>query len=423
MKALIKIVPTVGGQAVWAMAQAAIVVVLSSRGQQALIGVYVFGLAVFAPLCLVGSLNLRTSIALGRHAAFASVRQALLLRAAVVVVALAVTLAVLAVAAHSLQYWICSALLIGIRAVDNISEVMIGFYQRDDRQALIARSFFLRGAANILPFLAVFLASGDHIAAIAVTLATTLGIVLWHDVLPALRGKEGSNQETASWFGIWNVARRSAGVAPFPVLDNLHFNSFRFAMFLGTSPEFMGLVGVAQTLFVPFQLVATAIGFGYLHQASRVYREAAPTEILRHMLFGVGLGFAVTFGFLVFASVLPSSLTSLIFGDKAMEAAPVLKLVALAMLPIVATGYAAMSLVASDGRGMYNLAPAIAIVFFWICFGIVYANGAMGFDFMKTFSVETLIAVIFFGSSLLRLILTLGGILGHCAVVQAAKTE
>lgn len=405
-----KVGSTVVGQAVWAAAQAAIVIVLSSRGEHALIGVYTLGLAVFAPLCLLGSLNLRTSVALGRDNMVFAPRQALALRAGVVIVALLVTLAVLTAAAGGFAQWLIAATLISIRAVDQISDVSTGFYQRNDRQDLIARSFFIRGATNFLPFVATVVLTGDVLLATLLALAATLVAALAHDALPMLR--KGGAVAGRLWQEIRDIARRSAWVAFYPVLDNLHFNSFRYAMFLATSAEFMGLVGVAQTLFVPFQLVVTALGFQFLPQALRLHHgdlKDGGSRENAHLWKGVGLGFAVTVSFAVLVWLMPSSLIGWIFQEGAQEARPALMVVAIAMLPVAATGFVALSLIAREERRLYVLAPTVALVVFWISAVVAWTVSLPTLQRPHSMTASLIVAILFAVSTLLRLAIGLIG--------------
>lgn len=413
MKNLLVLASTVGGQAVWALAQAAVIVLLSARGEHALIGVYVVGLAVFAPLCLLGGLNLRTSIALGRNTDFASAKEVLGLRLSVVALAIIFTSIVLVFAAPTNQVWGVALLLVALRAVDQISDVAIGFYQRDDRQDLIARSFFLRGAANILPFLTVMLIAKSFLLASAVTLVSTFVVAFWHDIDPILRKPSLEPSKTVKRSRLFAIVKGSALVAPYPVLDNLHVNSFRYAMFLGTSPEVMGLVGVAQTLFVPFQLVSTAIGFRFLPLASRAYKSGKQSAVFLQALTGVGMGFCITLTFLAFSWFIPTPLLEILFHDKAAYAAPILLIVSAAMIPITATGFAALSLVACNAQRIYSLAPAIALVVFWLCAGCFFALVSLAPGIIDRLSPEVAVAAIFFFSAIVRLLFALVGIANH----------
>jgi O-antigen/teichoic acid export membrane protein len=361
MNRLFRLGATIGGQVVWALAQAAIVLVLSHRGDHALIGIYTFGLAVFAPLCLVGSLNLRTTIALGQEASIAP-RQALILRTVVVAAALAITLVVLAVASGSFTQWLATSLLVGIRAIDQLSDVTTGFFQRDNRQDLIARSFAIRGAANMVPFLALFLLARDPAVAAAGALLVTFGLTFWHDLAPMLVAGDGSNE--VNWRGVLQLARRSALIAPYPVLDNLHFNSFRYAMFLGSSREFMGMIGVAQTLFVPFQILTAAMNLHYLPKVARLAEMSKARELQRQLIYGVVVGLLITGSFLLAACAMPKFAARLLFANHILEGVAAVKFVAIAMMPVAAVGFAASCQIARGRKRSYALAPLIGLATF-----------------------------------------------------------
>lgn len=396
---LIPVAYTVGGQAVWALSQAAVVITLSSGGLHGLIGVYVLGLAIFAPLCLMGSLNLRTSIALGRDTEFASVREALLLRLGVVATALLITLIAIAFAAPTQDIWAVAALLVAVRAADQISDVMTGFYQKDGRQDLIGRSFLVRGLFSLVPFLLVVYLTGDYIAASALTLVSALAAAFCHDVLPSLWKGRSRTDRPRLRSRLGDMVKRSATVAPYPLLDNLHFNSFRYAMFLGTSPEYLGLVGVAQTLFVPFQLLVAALNLPFLPRAGRLVDDGRIGAFRKLLVLGLATGFSIAGTFLLAAWLMPEAIAERLFGADADTGTNAVILVAVAMLLVPANGFSASALIATTRSSLYTLAPVAGLA--------VFAALILVMDR----SVEQTIALAFLASYVIRLAFTTGAAL------------
>lgn len=366
MDSILRIGSTAVGQAVWAVAQAAVILLLSKSGEHALIGIFMLGLAIFVPLCLLGSFNLRMAVSIDRDLAF-SPRLVVSFRIVVVSLAYTITAALLFILSDSLDQWLAGTLLIGMRAADQLGDVVAGFYTRDDRQDLVARSFFLRGIANIAPFVILFQLTHDVIITAGFTSGIAIATVAFHDLRPMLRAAVPSVKRLLVP-EMLQTLRKTAMTAPIPVLDSLHFCSFRYAIYFTASTELLGMVGVGQTLFVPFQLLSSAINFTYLPFASRVLPDANRNEVGRHLALGMLLGFSVSCLFLLSAFLLPQWLAAMLFGERAKDATSIVKMVALAMLAVTPSVFASSCLISLGQEKTYMLSPLVGILMF-VCVG------------------------------------------------------
>ena len=386
----------VTGQAIWAVAQASIVLFLAHRGAFSVIGAYVLGLSILTPLCLLGGLNLRVLVALDGENAICA-RAAILLRAAITLLALAMTGGILLIVTPERSDAISALFLVATRIGDQLSDVANGYQQKNGNHDAIGRSFLIRGAALILPFLVIFavnmsMPSLDIMLVLGLGCAiTTLLASLIVDIWPLWRR---SNALHSTWLDIGVLLRNARHIAGYPLLDSLHMNSFRYAIFLTSSAEYLGLIGVAQTLYVPFQLLGTALGYPFLSRLRETI-TTKPADFWRLTWQGIGMGLAIGGVFLICGVIVPEAILSTIFSGHGASLKPALMLVGIAMLPMLACGFAAQSLAAQRVQMAYILAPTAGFLLFWCAIAIAFV--------MSPTSWPVLIAALFFLSGVIRL--------------------
>ncbi|WP_108880559.1 hypothetical protein [Anderseniella sp. Alg231-50] len=351
------------GQIIWAICQTVVVLVLSHQSQFSIIGFYSFALSIFAPLCLAGSFNLRTFVVVGDEAQY-SPASVILLRSIVVGGAFAITVTCVCFLADNVAAAVAASALLALRAVDQLSDAAIGFYQRDARFDRVGRSFALRGVAGALPFLALTFWGVDVFSAAVVTLAIVAPLVAYFDLMPLLKQSGSKLPWTEGIRKLVFALRHSSLPAFFPLLDNLQFNSFRYAAFFYLPTVEFAFVGLAHILYGPFQLLTSAFGFKFLSQAASLTRENQVQGQNRHLVRGVLIGAFISLLFLVGVVVAPVFVLELLIGKQAAEAVPYLEITAIAMLPVATAGFVSLSLAARKTTRAYAAAPLVSLIAF-----------------------------------------------------------
>jgi len=389
----------VASQVVFALGQAAILLILARQGQLETIGVFTAGLAIFSPLCLLAGLNSRTLIAIAATSGL-SAATAFQLRAIAILGSGAIAAALLIPLAPDAATLAAAVLLVGTRAADQLSDVSIGFYQRDGRMDLIARSFAIRGLAGLLPFAFVLgLGGAIPLAAAAAALGTTSAVLLL-EVRPLTAGTR-----TCTSPGLGTALREflRSPAAFVPLVDSLHINAIRYALVLTSSADFLGLFGIAQAFFAPVQLLTTAIGYRRLAQARQLVERGDVLGLKRQAAVGLVLGGLLSLAFLLGALLIPTSVLALAVGDAAPDARSALLGVAVAFLfwaPNAMVGY---PLIAANRQWAYLLAPLLGNVAFIASLALTHLTGETSvWTVMLLFSMSLLFRVICTLVALLR---------------------
>ncbi|MER8611825.1 hypothetical protein [Mesorhizobium sp. M1216] len=390
------------GQAVWAASQAICILVLSHHNMASTIGVYTLGLSIFAPLCLLFGLNLRVVMSF-ESVDGSVVNDALILRVAGVLFSYTVT----ALAIFSLkdpgssEKWIALALIAG-RVGDQVSDLIIGIYQRDNNQERIAISFAGRGIAGMVPFLGVTYLRGSFIEAAVLSSACVIATSVLLDVYMSMQhGPARHVIGRTSFKRIRRLVMDNLWVGMFPALDSVHTNCFRFGIFLTSSAQIMGFVGAAQTLFVPFQMLATAVGFIFLPEAIRVHRSGSKAAYTINIFKGISVGLAIGLAFFMASVLISDRALTLVFGNASVEMRTGLYLTAVAMILVHSSGFIGLSVVARGATRAYTTAPIVGILVFVVLLAPEYLFG-VGLP-----NIGMAVAISFAGSVFARLLFSL----------------
>lgn len=395
---LLPVVASAGGQAVWAAGQMAVLILLSHMGLQRLVGIYSLGLGVFTVVTLLLGLNLRVAISTDRSEAI-GLKAAVAARTIACFVALPLAIAAMWAASAGPGELAVSAMLLASRIPDQLSDVVTGFYLRDNRQALISRSFMLRGSVTVAVVALSWILGWTVLTMAGLMLAAAGIVTLGHDVLPETRLHRGEHSRPLS-----DLIRATRGISAYPALDSLHVNSLRFVLVATTGPAFYGLVAIAQLLYTPFQILMNALGFSYLRNARRAHEVGGERALWNHVLLGLVLGGLIGIGFVITCLALPDFLARLLFADKAGAAAEPLKVAAIALGAAPLCGFLSLCVVTGENRRSYLAAPVFGLALVWIGTALVMVNGSDRPSDGENSAVT--IAWIFAGSFLLRVVLS-----------------
>ncbi|MCO8017963.1 hypothetical protein NI456_03730 [Brevundimonas diminuta] len=320
------------GQAIWAVAQALMVLAVARAGGLELVGLLVLGLAIFTPACLGTGFNLRALIAIDDADAI-DIRMALWWRAWSIIFALAGTALVLALVAGTIgRDWLAATLLVASRASDQSADITTGWYQRANRHTRIGWSFGLRGLASILPIAGVVLFGGGIVLGATLTLITTLLVHIVADISPILKAAPLRPRTPATTF----LRRLGSGLksAPYPLLDSLYASSIRYAAAALLGTQLVGLIGIAQTLYAPIQLLISAIAFRYLTRTRALVvanrRAEQKTLLMQSLVFGLAVGA----GFFAASVAFPIEWLTQSFSTESPPLRPALIAIAAMSLPL-----------------------------------------------------------------------------------------
>ncbi|TIS80412.1 MAG: hypothetical protein E5W94_01205 [Mesorhizobium sp.] len=401
-ESLKKTIVNLMGQAVWAASQAICILVLSHHDMASTIGVYTLGLSIFAPLCLLFGLNLRVVMSLESVDGTVA-NDALTLRLAGVLFSYALTALVIFSLSDpaSSEKWIALALIAG-RIGDQVSDLIVGIYQRDNRQERIAISFASRGVAGMLPFLGVIYLGGSFIQAATLSSACVIATSILLDVYMSMQPCLARHIiGRPSFARVRRLIMDNFWVGMFPALDSVHTNCFRFGIFLTSSAQIMGFVGAAQTLFVPFQMMATAVGFIYLPEAIKVHRGGNKSAYTLNIFKGISVGLAIGLAFFLFSVSINDRMLTLVFGNASVEMRTGLYWTAVAMILVHSSGFIGLSVVARGATRVYTAAPVVGIFAFVVLLAPEYLLD------VESPNIGMAVAISFAGSVLARLVFSL----------------
>lgn len=363
------------GQAIWAVAQASLLLYLAQLSGVKLVGVTTAGFAVFAPVALFLSLNLRTSVAinllLGVPYSFL-----VLVRAATSFVAVVVAASVAYMVAPDTNLAICAWLLLTTKFIDTLADLNVGFFQRDNCMGFIVQSLSARGLALLVAIGVSIVGQLDPLYFCAIAAAIYGLTFLLFDMRKMLSG--AAKNDKVSGGSLINATvetvRSNWMSALFPAADNLHQNCLRLGATLLFDIEIVGLIGLALTAYAPMQQVVSAVGMKVLPQLR--YRQQAGDEAGFHKLnrFGMAFGIGIALFTALAAWLVPTFLYELVFSADGELAKHATVMIGLAHVLLPMSGFMSQSLITSDNRIRYLLGPTLAVGVFWAGLGVLYVS-------------------------------------------------
>lgn len=367
------------GQAVWAACQAGVIFFLSGRKDGiSLVGSFTFALAIFSPICLLGSLNTRNLVAIGRASTVSLLRD-VCIRAAVVVVAMLVTAIVLFLTEKFSQFTYLTLLLLMLRGADQLSDVSAGYYQKHGYIKRLMYSYCGRGLVSLLTLAVVCLVTSSLSAGIGIAAISTLAFVIWFDLLVPLRTLPApSKLEQAEVAGEKKIG---GAVKIFPFLDSVHANSLRLAVGGIFSTEVVGIFGIIQTTFAPIQIIVSALALSNLRKlADLSSSNDAGFKKLVYKLSGISFMFVVGFG--LFWLLIDVRLLNMAFPFlNSLQIKELGVFFTLSMLLFGPAGFYAQAALIRRQDKVYGIAPLVGLATFCI-FIVASKIGLFSVDFL-----------------------------------------
>lgn len=352
------------GQAVWAACQAGLIFFLSGRQEGiSLVGSLTFALAIFSPICLLGSLNTRNLVAIGRGSTDSLARD-VCIRAVVVMVAMVAAVVVLSLTEKFNQFTFLTVLLLVLRGADQLSDVSAGYYQNNRNIKRLMYSYCGRGLISFATLVIAYGLSSSLEIGIGVAAVATLVFVVGFDVVvPVKKLRSESKFEKKE---ILENKKISHAVKLFPFVDSLHANSLRLAVGASFPAEIVGIFGVIQTAFAPVQLLISAIALSNLRTLADLSESGAVR--FRHVLNKLSaISFIIVIAFGLFWEFVDVRLIVIMFPVlNSSEVKEVGVLFALSMLLFGPAGFYAQAALIKRNDKVYGIAPLVGLASFCI---------------------------------------------------------
>lgn len=356
------------GQGIWAASQALLVLYLTYNGQMKLLGLYTLGLAIYTPICLAGGLNLRNLLSIDTENKIQP-HLAIIFRIIVATVAIPITSLALYVYDKGSELWIISTILIAARISDQVSDVCAGVYQKQSKYRIIGLSYALRGVANIIPFvLSILITSNLKVASISVLITTIISTFVIDAYPTILRSIKDEFAGQNNIMDLFRSIRPSILSSPFPLLDSLHMNSLRYALSFNYSAETMGLIGLAQTLYSPIQLLITSIGYTNITKVKIIVHSKNNNNLNNNLIIGMLIALVPSIILMTIIILLNSFL--LINVSSHYEFNMIVVAIFLSYIPLAMSGFVSQAMISAGLMREYIISPLIGIIVFLFLFAL-----------------------------------------------------
>ena len=350
------------GNIIYALCQWLMLVIIARLGDAKDVGIYSLALAISAPIMQFLGMNLRVAIATDQKGEF-SIQDYLVLRA------LSSSLGIVVIASISLvwhkeqQHIIIAMILVSFaKAVESMSDVCYGLFQKHERNDLISQSLILRGTLTTSLFGLTYYYFRSLTQAIAIMASVWLTALLVFDArkLRTLSFTQPSRQSHTP-----NIFRLIIVVAPLgfgALLDSLTPNVTRYAVEIYFGLEQLGYFSAIAYLMVAGGTVVGALGYAVTPRMARLFLNDDLSSFLRvgaiSVLAASGVG---VFGVLV-SVFFGKQLLGLFYGEKYMAYQPCLVIIMLASALWYAASLTGCMLNAARSFGHQMLANGLALL-------------------------------------------------------------
>lgn len=339
------------GQGLWAASQAGIVFFVSYRLGIEAVADYVLALAVFSTFGLLFGQNARNLLAIDNNKQLA-VKRLIKSRGLYTLIAYGIASAIMMF--QEAGGWLF--LILFSRVADQVSDLIFGYYQRQEIHERISISQGLRGGVGFLVILISFLESLDVIYLFSLYTFAVLCITLVYDVAYVWGASAGDidTSEERIKVRLWRV---------YPFWDSLHLNFLRYSFVFFLSKQDLGVLGLAQVLYVPVQLFITAIGYSYITKA-RAMVVNGNKENSVYLIKGVLFGSVGALVYLFVCMLLPVQYFGYVFEQDPGYGREMLMYVCLIMLLLGAAGFISQLLLVRGKLNAYSKSPYVGLISF-----------------------------------------------------------
>jgi O-antigen/teichoic acid export membrane protein/glycosyltransferase involved in cell wall biosynthesis len=295
---------TLAGNIVNALSQWGMIVVLARMGSEVIVGQFVLGLAIAAPIMAITMLQLR-HIQVTDSAHEYEFADYFGLRIGWTIVGLLAIALWAWIGGYDAQTaWII--ILVGLtKCIDSVSDIVRGLFQRVERMDYSAVSMMLRGPGALVALIALMWWSGSLALAVVAMAVVWLVIFMCYDALKAVRvlSTQTSSRQRFRPQLAWDVVVRLSWLAlPLGIvmaLISLQTNMPRYILEAYGGADALGYFGAMAYPMMAGLMVVGAMGQAASPRLAHNFRQDLPAyrRRLRKLLtLGLGLGVALVAG-------------------------------------------------------------------------------------------------------------------------------
>lgn len=286
---------TLLGNVLYAVCQWGMLSLLAKQGSKAVVGQFVYGQALTAPIFMLAGLQLRGVQATDVNETVPFARY-LALRLVGVVGAVGVSIGIAAFTGHLGPDLLVVLGVALAKAIEAVSDIFYGLAQHHERMDLIARSMILRGLAAMIALAAGY-RLGGLVAGVFLYAASWAVVLLLHDVRFAARSGSApiSLRPDLAPRGLLALTRVALPLGLVMGLISLNTNLPRYFLEHHAGMDALGVFGALSYLIVAGTTIVNALGqsatpkLAQLHAAGDLAGFRRLTGRLAGLVAGMGL--------------------------------------------------------------------------------------------------------------------------------------
>lgn len=289
---------TLAGQVVYAITQWGVLTAFARFGSASMVGEYAWSLAITAPLIILASLSLRDAQAtdlegqfhVGTYLCLSIVTNGI----AILGLFIALTVTNTGTSSHALIVIVAAT-----KAIEAVSDIIYGFFQRQEKMDTIAKSLSIRGIASLLIGTGTLAVTGDVVLSVLLMGLESLAVLLVFD-LPAIVRFHGQNHAPlrvvfggVSGHSLQRLFRLTLPLGIAAALISLNINITAYFVGASGGAESLGIYTVLSYPLIAGNLPISALSASALPKLTQLHTSANSASFLK--LLGGLVAFAILF--------------------------------------------------------------------------------------------------------------------------------
>lgn len=370
------------GNAVYAGCQWAVLVAVARLTSPEMVGELALGYAVTAPLFLLAGLQLRSSQATDTGGRY-RLEDYFAVKATGMAVALLATVAVVLTSGYSVHATLVVLAIAASKAIEGMSDLYYGAFQRDERMAPIAVSLMVRGGLSVVTVAAVLWAGGGLVLAVTAMAAAWALVLLAYDRRAAHgRGpgpraqRKGGRVDLAA---AGEIALRCVPLGLVMMLISLQINLPRYEIERRFGAAELGIYAAVSSLLAAGNVIIAALGQSATPRLARYHLHGDVAEFRRLVAKLTAVAAALGGAALAVSVVAGEPLLQLVFGSRYAARGDVLSWLMAAGLVSYVTSILGYALTAARGFAVQlPVFSAATLLCAAACAWLVPAHGLVG---------------------------------------------
>lgn len=320
------------GEVTFSLAQWLLLVLLARLESPSVVGEFAFALALTAPVYLLIGLNLRVVLATDAAQRW-DLSNYIRLRYLLNTVAFAVSLVIGLASGLRGEELAVVGVVAAAKATEATSQLFYGYFQRQERLDLVARSLMLRGSVSTLGFAVTLSFLPGLLPATVALWAGWLLIAVLHDRrigLAMWRQELSTDRITRTGVGRRDrmaLARRALPLGLSAGVTSLAVNVPRYLLVGVVGPAALGVYAALAYLAQVVVLVTGSMGNAVVSRLAQYHRDRRAREFLRLVAWLTGIGAAVTAAVFVLLALLGEWAIGIVLGEGFVDQGLLLALV------------------------------------------------------------------------------------------------